>query len=426
MAARQPITSAHPDPFRALELQSCDARRSALDEDLRRLHRSDDGATTGGAVVGAGAAYTLGAGIRGGSTLVAAAEPPPPRPPSAYTVSAATTGGSFGGAPSWAPAAARRAEDAAAVRARKHAWATGSMGHGGGLERAGDGVGARDGAVPSGAARDDASQARDDASNVRASHGASVRRPTQLGVGARDGAPTQLGVGGVTTSEALSQAQRVPKPGLARPARREQLDGHVLAEHAARQQAAWQARQQELMVIGTNGLPAEVRARHGARGQVQARSTHPSTRAEPYDSRRVEPYDSRRVEPYDSRPDSSACNGSYCASVSDAAITAAEDIRRRGVDNKGSTKTYQREPPLVDRRQTGEGARQYASTHEAAGGMLWHGRLEGPPEKRSSAAIKQMVERDSPAPQPARVKDTSGVPRAVCYPTRGAPASIFR
>ena len=368
--------------------------------------------------MGAGAAYTLGAGIRGGSTLVAAAEPPPPRQPSAYTVSAATTGGGFGGAPSWAPAAARRAEDAAAVRARKHAWATGSMGHGGGLERAGDGVGARDGAVPSGAARDDASQARDDASYVRASHGASLRRPTQLGVGARDGAPTQLGVGGVTTSEALSQAQRVPKPGLARPARREQLDGHVLAEHAARQQAAWQARQQELMVIGTNGLPAEVRARHGARGQVQARSTHPSTRAEPYDS--------RRVEPYDSRPDSSACNGSYCASVSDAAITAAEDIRRRGVDNKGSTKTYQREPPLVDRRQTGEGARQYASTHEAAGGMLWHGRLEGPPEKRPSAAIKQMVERDSPAPQPARVKDTSGVPRAVCYPTRGAPASIFR
>ena len=218
----------------------------------------------------------------------------------------------------------------------------------------------------------------------------------------------------------------VPKPALAPPARREQLDGHVLAEHAARQQAAWQARQQELMVIGSNGLPAEVRARHGARGQVQARSTHPSTRAEPYDSRRVEPYDSRRVEPYDSRPDSSACNGSYCASVSDAAITAAEDIRRRGVDNKGSTKTYQREPPLVDRKQTVEGARQYASTHEAAGGMLWHGRLEGPPEKRSSAAIKQMVERDSPAPQPARVKDTSGVPRAVCYPTRGAPASIFR
>jgi len=37
-----------------------------------------------------------------------------------------------------------------------------------------------------------------------------------------------------------------------------------------------------------------------------------------------------------------------------------------------------------------------------------------------------MVERDSPAPQPARVMDTSGVPRAVCYPTRGAPASIFR
>jgi hypothetical protein len=229
-------------------------------------------------------------------------------------------------------------------------------------------------------------------------------------------------VGGVTSGDALGRAPRVPKPALVRPARRDQLDGHALSEHAARQQAAWEARQQELMVIGSNGLPAEVRARLGARGLVQARSTHPSTRAEPYDS--------RRVEQHASRPDSSTGNGSYCASVSDAAITAAEDIRRRGVYNKGSTKTYQREPPPLapplDRRLPDGRARHYASTHEAEGGMLWHGRLEAPPEKRPSAAIKQMVERDSPAPQPARVMDTSGVPRAVCYPTRGAPASIFR
>jgi hypothetical protein len=237
-------------------------------------------------------------------------------------------------------------------------------------------------------------------------------------------------VGGVTSGDALGRAPRVPKPALARPARRDQLDGHALSEHAARQQAAWEARQQELMVLGSNGLPAEVRARLGARGLVQARSTHPSTRAEPYVSRRVEQYASRRVEQHDWRPDSSTGNGSYCASVSDAAITAAEDIRRRGVYNKGSTKTYHREPPPLapplERRLPDGRARQYASTHEAEGGMLWHGRLEAPPEKRPSAAIKQMVERDSPAPQPARVMDTSGVPRAVCYPTRGAPASIFR